>query len=395
MTAPFPISAEIARPKLSETDIINLIKSENVDDRAAATHKICRNMEKQALSEADRGAAQEIIRILAEDAAVLVRRALAVTLRTSELLPHDVATRLAQDVASIAIPIITHSPVFTDDDLISLIETGGAVRQVAVAKRDSLSVRITGSLSEKAVEEAVVVACANDRAQFDEGGLIKALERFGSSESVQKAMVSRSQLPVSITQKLIEVVSEEIKSQLIAHHRITSHHAQGLMEATQERALLDHSERQGPRHNAKALAEHLHKSGKLNVSMMLRALVRGHVSFFEHSLAFMSGVAHERTWLMVHDAGPLGFKAIYDRAGLPARLYSTFKMAIETYHTLMNEGVDLHPVVFQERLIERFLTQVPYAPKEDMTYLFERLDRDSSGRKWNAKDSDNPARLAA
>ena len=40
MTAPFPISAEIARPKLSETDIINLIKSENVDDRAAATHKI-------------------------------------------------------------------------------------------------------------------------------------------------------------------------------------------------------------------------------------------------------------------------------------------------------------------------------------------------------------------
>ena len=148
MTAPFPISAEIARPKLSETDIINLIKSENVDDRAAATHKICRNMEKQALSEADRGAAQEIIRILAEDAAVLVRRALAVTLRTSELLPHDVATRLAQDVASIAIPIITHSPVFTDDDLISLIETGGAVRQVAVAKRDSLSVRITGSLSE-------------------------------------------------------------------------------------------------------------------------------------------------------------------------------------------------------------------------------------------------------
>jgi len=39
-------------------------------------------------------------------------------------------------------------------------------------------------------------------------------------------------------------------------------------------------------------------------------------------------------------------------------------------------------VRLQERLIERFLTQMPFAPREDLLYLYERLDRDSKARRW-------------
>jgi uncharacterized protein (DUF2336 family) len=99
-------------------------------------------------------------------------------------------------------------------------------------------------------------------------------------------------------------------------------------------------------------------------------------------MAELSGVPHERTWLMVHDAGSLGFRAIYDRAGLPGRMFQTFRMAVDTYHVLSQEAGHLDPVRLQERLIERFLTQMPFAPREDLLYLYERLDRDSKGRKW-------------
>jgi uncharacterized protein (DUF2336 family) len=43
------------------------------------------------------------------------------------------------------------------------------------------------------------------------------------------------------------------------------------------------------------------------------------MAFFEHALAELAGTPHARAWLMVHDAGPLGLKAIYDRAELSKR----------------------------------------------------------------------------
>ena len=67
-------------------------------------------MERAELNEDDRVAAQKILRLLANDAAELVRRAMAVTLKASDLIPHDVARKLAGDLDSIALPIIASSP---------------------------------------------------------------------------------------------------------------------------------------------------------------------------------------------------------------------------------------------------------------------------------------------
>jgi len=384
------------RSSLTESDIQRLVRSENADDRAVATHKICRVMERTDLSDIDRAAAQEIIRMLAQDAAELVRRALSVTLRTSDLLPHDVALRLAQDVITVAVPVLTHSPLFTDEDLTDIIRSGGSVRQVAIAKREILSEVVTATLADSAVEEAVVIACANDNAKFSDGGMNRVMDRFGTSEVVHSVLINRKTLPVSVSERLVHVVSSALREQLITHHAIKPETAVEIIAATQERATLDISDQAAASFDPQGLARHLAANDRLTASLMLRALARGHIGFFEHALAELSGVPHERTWLMVHDAGSLGLRAIYDRAGLPARLFQTFRMGIDTYHSLQAEAGHLDPVRFQERLIERFLTQVPFAPREDLVYLYERLDRDAKGRRWmRAEAGTSPVQKAA
>src|SRR5690606_12535501 len=100
------------RARLTDADIRRLIKAGDDDDRAAAAHKLCRSMDRDDLTEADRAAAQKILRVLAEDAAELVRRALVVTLKASDLVPRDVARRLAADIDSIALPLIGACPAF-------------------------------------------------------------------------------------------------------------------------------------------------------------------------------------------------------------------------------------------------------------------------------------------
>lgn len=374
-----------SRSLLSETDVARLVRSDNADDRAVATHKVCRLMERSELSEVERAAAQEIIRLLADDAAELVRKSLAVTLRTSSLLPHDVAVRLSRDVQSVAVPVLSYSPVFTDEDLAEIIRSGGPVRQIAVARRETLSEPVTTALAQHGVEEAVVIACANTQAVFSDSGMTAVLDRFGDSEVVQNTLVNRPHLPVSVTEKLIHLVSQSLKEQLVSRHAIQPETAVQITEATQERATLDVADQTGASRDPAALARHLVIAGRMTPSLMLRALARGHMVFFEHALAELSGVPHDRCWLMVHDAGALGLRAIYDRAGLPARMFQTFRIAVDTYHALASENADPDVMRFQARMIERFLTQVPFAPREDLIYLYERLDRDARGRRRGAK----------
>ena len=70
-----------SRSRLTEADIRRLVKAEDEEERAAAAHKLCRTMDRSELDPLEREAAQKIMRVLAADAAELVRRALAVTLK--------------------------------------------------------------------------------------------------------------------------------------------------------------------------------------------------------------------------------------------------------------------------------------------------------------------------
>ena len=110
-----------ARSALTQDDIRTLVRGVTADERAIAAHKLCRRID-AGVREEDRQAASEVLRLMALDAAELVRRALAVTLKTSRELPRDVAVRLAHDVESVATPVLTFSPVLTDEDLAAIVK---------------------------------------------------------------------------------------------------------------------------------------------------------------------------------------------------------------------------------------------------------------------------------
>src|SRR5690606_123295 len=188
-------------------DIRTLIKGPIEEDRAHAAHKICRCIEEAELSLEERKYAEEIIAVMAQDAAVLVRRALAVALKNSPKLPHEIANKLARDVDSIALPVILNSPMLTDADLVEIVRASPPIKQVAVASRETLSPVVTGAIAKFAVAEAVERALANDNAIFDEDGLEMTLDRFAGVSQVTAAMVHRNQLPLSITEKLVTIVA--------------------------------------------------------------------------------------------------------------------------------------------------------------------------------------------
>ncbi len=373
------------RAALTDEDVRTLVKGATADERAVAAHKICRAIDKDELTPDDRARAEDILRVMAADAAELVRRALAVTLKNSPVVPRDVAWKLAQDLDSIALPILSSSPVFTDSDLIEILKLGEPVRQVVIAKRPRVSQAVTAAIVEHGVERAVEAACANDNADFAEASLQKVITRFETSERVLAAVAYRNVLPMSVTEKLIDLVGDSVRDHLLNHQEVSPELALEIAMGAKERATIDLVDQAGRAGDVKAFVTHLHKHERLSASLMLRALAHGHMTFFEWGLAELATVPHHRTWLMIHDAGPLGLRAIYERSGLPARLYPAFRAAVDTFHTMEFDGGARDRERFQEKMLQRFLTQPAQVGRDDVDYLLEKMDRLSSETRAEAR----------
>ncbi|MFT3726545.1 MAG: DUF2336 domain-containing protein [Terricaulis sp.] len=362
------------RANLTDSDIRTLIKGPTEDDRAQAAHKICRCIDDAELSPEERAHAESIMAIMAQDAAVLVRRALSVALKNSPKLPRDIANKLAQDVETIALPIILNSPVLTDSDLVEIVRSCPPSKQVAVASRETLSVEVTGAISEFAVSSAVERALANDNALFDEEGYEIALDRFSGVSAITAAMVHRNELPVSVTEKLVSIVTGELFDHLVNHHELPPQIAIDLAMGARERATIDIVEQAARQKDLGRFVQQLNLNGRLTPSLIMRGLCLGHMSFVEHAMAELAGLSHHRMWLLMNDSGPLGLKAAFDRAGLPPRLFPSFRAAIEVYHSIDREGGSRDRIVFRKRMLERTLTLFQSIPKEDLDYLMEKLD---------------------
>lgn len=368
------MSVQSIRPQLTEQDIERLMRGETPEQRASVAHRVCRRIALDVLSDREKAFAEEIMAILADDAADLVRRTLAVTLRNSPILPREIALKLARDIEAVAIPVLQDSPVFTDEDLIELVLAVTAAKQAAIANRDSLSITLTEVISEHGAVEAVRVMSRNEGAEYSDKAYDDTLRRFGQDEVVQAGLIKRDFIPTHIAEKMVSLVSGQMFDMLVNKHELPAQMAIDLAGSARERATIDLVEQAGRTQDLGRFVSQLNLNGRLGHSLIMRALCCGQMPFVEHALAELSGVGHQRVWLMIHDAGPLGLQAVFDRAGLPRKMLPAFRAAVNVFHETSHDGGANDRARFRARMIERVLTQFQAIPKDDLEYLLDKLD---------------------
>jgi uncharacterized protein (DUF2336 family) len=362
------------RASLSEADIRALLKGENDEDRALACYRLARRIDTSELDAAERAHADTIVRIVVDGAVERVRRALAVTLKSSPNLPADVAAKLARDVDAIALPILEHSPVLSDEDLVEILQAAEPARQFAIAHRETLSEKVTDQLCRTGVEEAITIALENPNAAFSARGLSHAFDRHPDAPAMEAAAVARPILPILVAEKLAARLTGALFDRLVERHELPPQLAIDLATRTRERAGVDLIAQAGHQSDMGRFVQQLNLNGRLTASFVLRALCQGEVRLVEHALAELSGVPHSKAWLLVHDAGMLGLRAVFDRAGLPPTLYPVFRGAIEVLHETEFDGGPEDKARFRRRMIERVLTRFQSIPADDLAYLLEKLD---------------------
>jgi len=366
------MTVEAMRGHLNEDDVRRLVKAPSEEERALSAYKICRRIADDGLSDDERRAADQILHLMAEDAAELVRRALAVTLKASPHLPRDIAMRLARDIESIAVPVLERSPAFSDADLIRLLDAVDETRQTAIARRETVSEAVSARIIETCPEAPVAALVRNDGARIDEAGFRLALSRFHASEAVTDGLIDRRKLPVDIAERLVSLVSDEALQRLARRHELPPQLAVELSEGARERATIDLIDQAECARDMQRFVQQLNLNGRLTPSLIIRAAACGSIRFVEWALAELAALPHAKAWLLVHDAGPLGLRALVERAGLPARHHTVLRLAIDVFHE-SDISAERDPESFRRTMIERVLTRYQAFEPDDLEYLMERL----------------------
>jgi uncharacterized protein (DUF2336 family) len=179
-----------------------LIEEGSWTERAKSLERLATRYAQDELAETERMAALEAFRVVLYDGEPLVRFVLADSIKLAPDAPRDIVLALARDTPTVAIPMLEHSPVLGDDDLLSIVQRGGPAHRFAISGRRTISERIAAALC-RAGERAVILRLLdNDGASIAEQTLHTLLDRFPDQPALAEAIGRRRLLPVTVGSRL-------------------------------------------------------------------------------------------------------------------------------------------------------------------------------------------------
>jgi uncharacterized protein (DUF2336 family) len=342
-------------------------------ERAAATNALARAYLYSDLTPEERTAAEGALLMLLDDPSPLVRDALARVLAASEQAPPAVILGLAADQPQIAAYVLQRSPLVLDADLVDAVATGQPEVQVAIAQRASLPQAVSAAIAEVGSAEACLVLVENPQAEIAPSSLDRIVERCGHLAAIREAMIGREDLPASAHQALLAKLSETLAG-LVGRTWLGEDRAQLVAKEACERATIKLAAVL-PDREMLALIRHLRKSRQLTAGLILRALLSGNIEMFEHTLAELSGLSLTRVSALVHDKGSTGFRALFNKAGLPVSTYPAFREAIEALRENGFVGDAGGVSRLKRRMVERVLTRCADETSVDIEPLLTLLRR--------------------
>ena len=342
---------------LNSSDVARLLAEPTAENRAAAAAKVSEQFSAGNLSDEERTIAEEIFKIMVKDAEVRVREALAESLKNSDEISHDVAVALANDVEQVSMPMLEFSEVLTDDDLVEIIKSQGAEAQAAVASRANVSANLADQIVENSDDAGVVATLMeNEGAKLQEGTMEKVLDKYGDDEIVSAPMAKRAQLPIKVAERLVNLVSEQVRDHLVTHHEMSSNTVMDLFFNARERATANLIHDGDDEMGFGDLVDQLYENGRLTENLIFRALCLGDVIFFELALAKLADIPIGNAYQLIHDRGDLGLKAIYEKCKFSPDLLPVVNAALDVAKEMASSASE-DPLRYKSRMVERILTR--------------------------------------
>jgi uncharacterized protein (DUF2336 family) len=334
---------------------ISWIKTAPAGERAEATRALARAWLISDLTEEDRTAAEGALLMQLDDASPLVRQAMAEVFARSLEAPAAIVQALSVDQPSVALPILEHSPLLIDADLVDIVATGNSETQCAIARRISLPASVCAAIAEVGTAEAALELIENAFAELAPFSWDRIVERHGHLAAIRESMLVLEDLPGATRLALVAKLSETLAQFVVARNWLSADRAERVASEALDRSTVNiAAASRGD--DMQGLVRHLRVTSQLTAGLILRALLSGNVELFETALAELSELPRSRVAALLHDRGGASLSALLKRAGLPESTFAAFRVALEADREIGFVDTVGGVARLRRRMVERVLT---------------------------------------
>ena len=334
---------------------ISWIRTAPASERAEATRALARAWLISDLSDDDRAAAEGAMIMLLDDPSPLVRETMAQVFARSAEAPAAIVQALALDQPSIALPVLEHSPLLIDADLVDIVATGNDEMQCAIARRISLPASVCAAIAEVGSAAAALELIENAQAELPPFSWDRIVERHGHLAAIREAMLVLEDLPAATRLALVAKLSDTLAQFVVARNWLSADRAGRIADEARERSTVNIAARSFGE-DMRGLVAHLRATGQLTAGLILRALLSGNVELLDASLAELTGLPQARVSALLHDRGGASLQALLIRAGLPESTFAAFRVALEASHETGYVDTLGGVARLRRRMVERVLT---------------------------------------
>lgn len=358
-----PSSAAI----LTASDVERLLKDDSPDSRASVLEKVTRHYNAEGFAERERDIAEHIFRLLMKDTALRVRETLADRIKENPNIPRDIVMHMANDVDTVALPVLAVTQVLSDSDFVKIIEaTRDLDKLTTISKRPTVSERVSEALVETRYPDVITSLLTNDGAAIAERSLEKVLSEFRSDAGVIAAMAERDALPISLVERMVNEASTAVAEQLKAKYKLAIDQIDQETAASRDDVMLRMLKHDLPDDEVVALVRQMAALDRLTPSLVMTALCRGQLKFFTAAMAHFANVPLVNARKLINDKGDYGFRGIYAKSGLPETMFEAIRTILRV--VIEMEGGEAVPgsLNHANRLAQNVLA---HADGRDIEYL--------------------------
>lgn len=237
------------------------------------------------------------------------RRVAAQRIAELDRAPHGIIRRLADDdEITVAGPILSKSPVLTDEDLVEICGSKSDLHLLAISERQILSAIVSEALIDNGSTAVRIQVAKNEGAQLSEACHVKLSNQSSTNYMLWNTLSKRSDLPEAVSARLVAIAKTKIKQKLVKDGR--NDLAEKLDAAAQiagKRVAQSIVQVDTDYGNAKLRLNRQIELGRLDESLVRRYALEDRFADTVVALAALVGFRHDCIveWLSGNDLDPM------------------------------------------------------------------------------------------
>ncbi|MDX2096079.1 MAG: DUF2336 domain-containing protein [Alphaproteobacteria bacterium] len=355
---------------LTPMDVERLLRDDSPDSRASVLEKIVQGYNAANFRGRERDIAEQVFRLLMKDVALRVRETLAERIKDNADVPRDIVLHLANDVESVAGPVLVSSVVLSDADLVEIVEKSHDMgKLLAITQREAVSPRVSDALVETRYAQVMQSLLSNEGATISDRAFEKIAEDFRGDDGVMTALSKKPKLPITVVERIITQVSSAVAEELKGRYQLSDSDLAGNASHAREDFMVRLLENQLPDDEIEALVVQMAREERLTPSIVMTALCRGQLMFFTTALAQFAGIPVANARRLVADRGAHGFNGLYEKSGLPDSMMDAVRLLLRAVQDMASDGAIPGSMLYANRLAERVIGAAGAQPVEYLPYF--------------------------